>query len=151
VINRLRDDFEVEPVCRELGLLVSAYNARRRRPKSPRRLRDEQLLARTRAVHSASGETYGAGRIHRQLRREGVTPARCTVERLMRANGMEGVIRGRRLRTTVPEPAAVRPPDLVNRCFAAARPNQLWVADLTYVRTWSGWDYVASSSTSTRG
>lgn len=143
MINHLRDDFGVEPVCRELNLSVSAYNARRRRPKSTRRLRDEQLLAKIRAAHAASGETYGARRIHRQLRREGVTAARCTIERLMREDGLEGVVRGRRRRTTVPEPTAPRPPDLVNRLFTATRPNQLWVADLTYVRTWSGWVYVA--------
>ncbi|MET8454422.1 IS3 family transposase [Streptomyces sp. NPDC005209] len=144
MINYLRDDFGVEPVCRELGLSVSAYNARRRRrPKSARRLRDEQLLTKIRVAHAASGETYGSRRIHRQLRREGVTAARCTIERLMREDGLEGVIRGRRRRTTVPEPAAPRPPDLVNRLFTATRPNQLWVADLTYVRTWSGWVYVA--------
>lgn len=143
MINHLRDDFGVEPVCRELGLSVSAYNARRRRPKSARRLRDEQLLTKIRAAYTASGETYGARRIHRQLRREGVVAARCTIERLMHEDGLEGVIRGRRRRTTIPEPTAPRPPDLVNRLFTATRPNQLWVADLTYVRTWSGWVYVA--------
>ncbi|MGW7210030.1 IS3 family transposase [Streptomyces sp. NPDC054837] len=143
VINHLRDDFGVEPVCRELDLSVSAYNARRRRPKSARRLRDERLLIKIRAAHAASGGTYGARRIHRQLRREGVTAARCTIERLLREDGLEGVIRGRRRRTTVPEPTAPRPPDLVNRLFTATRPNQLWVADLTYVRTWAGWVYVA--------
>jgi len=69
--------------------------------------------------------------------------ARCTVERLMAELGLEGVIRGRRRRTTIPEPSAPRPPDLVDRNFTAARPDQLWVADMTYVRTWSGWAYVA--------
>lgn len=143
MINHLRDDFGVEPVCRELDLSVSAYNPRRRRPKSARRLRDERLLIKIRAVHAASGGTYGARRIHRQLRREGVTAARCTIERLLREDGLEGVIRGRRRRTTVPEPTAPRPPDLVNRIFTATQPNQLWIADLTYVRTWSGWVHVA--------
>lgn len=143
MINHLRDDFGVEPVCRELNLSVSAHYARRSWPKSARRLRDEQLIEQIRAIHVISGETYGARRIHRQLRREGVITARCTVERLMREDGLEGVIRGQRRRTTVPEPAAPRPPDLVNRRFAASRPNQLWVADLTYIGTWSGWVYVA--------
>ncbi|WP_405683511.1 IS3 family transposase [Streptomyces sp. NBC_01387] len=143
VINHLRDDFGVEPVCRELDLSVSAYNARRRRPKSARRRRDDHLVAEIRRIHTDSGETYGARRIHRQLRREGVTAARCTVERLMREDGLEGVIRGQRRRTTIPEPSAPRPPDLVNRHFRAHRPNQLWVADLTYIRTRSGWVYVA--------
>ncbi|MFF1651740.1 IS3 family transposase [Streptomyces sp. NPDC058240] len=143
VINHLRDDFGVEPVCRELDLSVSAFNARRRRPKSARRQRDEQLIEHIRRIHDASGETYGARRIHRQLRREGITTARCTIERLMREDGLVGVIRGQRRRTTIPEPTAPRPPDLVNRRFTASRPNQLWVADLTYIRTWSGWVYVA--------
>lgn len=143
MINHLRDDFGVEPVCRELDLPVSAYNARRRRPASARHLRDERLIEHIRRIHAASGETYGVRRVHRQLRREGVHAARCTVERLMREGGLEGVIRGQRRRTTVPEPSAPRPPDLVNRQFEAHRPNQLWVADLTYIRTWSGWVYVA--------
>ncbi|MFD7319465.1 IS3 family transposase [Streptomyces sp. NPDC059883] len=143
VINHLRDDFGVEPVCRELDLSVSAYNARRRRPKSARRQRDEQLVEHIRRIYDASGETYGARRIHRQLRREGIITARCTIERLMREDGLEGVIRGQRRRTTIPEPSAPRPPDLVSRRFTASRPNELWVADLTYIRTWSGWAYVA--------
>ncbi|MFJ8827613.1 IS3 family transposase [Streptomyces sp. NPDC102467] len=143
MINHLRDDFGVEPLCRELDLSVSAFNARRRRPKSSRRQRDEQLIEYIRCIHDASGETYGARRIHRQLRREGIITARCTIERLMREDGLEGVIRGQRRRTTIPEPSAPRPPDLVNRHFTASRPNQLWVADLTYIRTWSGWVYVA--------
>ncbi|MFI1466139.1 IS3 family transposase [Streptomyces wuyuanensis] len=143
VIDHLRDGFGVEPACWELGLSVSADNAHRRRPKFTWRLRDEQLLTKIRAVHAASGETCGARRIHRQLPRERVTAARCTVERLMCEDGLEGVVRGRRRRTTVPEPAAPRPPDLVNLQFTASRPNQLWVADLTYVRTRSGWVHVA--------
>ncbi|WP_420882600.1 IS3 family transposase [Streptomyces noursei] len=143
VINHLRDDFGVEPVCRELDLSVSAYNARRKRPMSARRQRDAHLTERIRRIHAASGETYGARRIHRQLGREGIAAARCTIERLMREDGLEGVIRGQRRRTTIPEPSAPRPPDLVNRHFTAHRPNQLWVADLTYIRTWSGWVYVA--------
>ncbi|MFJ2811584.1 IS3 family transposase [Kitasatospora sp. NPDC087271] len=143
MIDHLREDFGVEPVCRELDLSVSAYFARRSRPRSARSVRDEVLLERIRAVHEGSAGTYGVRRIHRQLRREGIHAARCTVERLMREDGLEGVIRGRRRRTTVPEPAAPRPPDLVNRAFIAHRPNQLWVADLTYVGTWAGWVYVA--------
>jgi transposase InsO family protein len=143
VINHLRDDFGVEPVCRELDLSVSAYNAGRRRPASVRRLRDERLVEHIRRIHAASGETYGARRVHRQLRREDVHAARCTVERLMREDGLEGVIRGQRRRTTIPEPSAPRPPDLVNRHFEAHRPNQLWVADLTYIRTWPGSAYAA--------
>lgn len=143
MINHLRDDFGVEPVCRELDLSVSAYNARRRRPKPARRLRDEQLLKHIHRIHDTSGETYGARRIHHQPRREGITAARCTIERLMREDGLEGVIRGQRRRTTIFEPAAPRPPDLVNRRFTASRPDHLRAADLTCIRTWSGWVYVA--------
>ncbi|GGN64262.1 hypothetical protein GCM10011579_033480 [Streptomyces albiflavescens] len=94
MISHLRDDFGGEPVCRELGLSVSADHAHRRRPKSARPLRDEQLLTKIRAVHAASGETNGARRIHRRLRREGVVTARCTVERLMREDCLEDVVRG---------------------------------------------------------
>jgi transposase InsO family protein len=94
-------------------------------------------------IHDESGGTCGARRITRALRRKGVDVARCTVERLMAELEIEGVIRGRRRRTTIPEPSAPRPPDLVDRDFTASGPDQLWVADMTYVRTWSGWAYVA--------
>lgn len=139
MIDHLRYDFGVEPVCRELGLSVSVFNARRRRPKPARRQRDEQLIEHIHRSHDAPGETCRARRAHRRLRREGIITARCAIERLMRDDGLEGVIRGQRRRTTIPEPPAPRPPDLVNRRFTARRPNQLWVADLTYIRTWSGW------------
>ncbi|MCX5215564.1 IS3 family transposase [Kitasatospora sp. NBC_00240] len=143
MIDHLRDGFGVDPVCRVLDLSPSTYFARKTRPKSARQLRDEELIALVTAVWEDSGRTYGARRITRALVRAGHEVARCTVERLMRELGIEGVIRGRRRRTTIPEPAAPRPPDLVNRRFTADRPNQLWLADLTYVRTWSGWVYVA--------
>jgi len=86
---------------------------------------------------------YGARKVWRQMNREGIRVARCTVERLMRRLGIKGVVRGRRCRTTISDAAAVRPLDLVNRDFRATRPNQLWVADLTYVATWIGFVYVA--------
>jgi len=86
---------------------------------------------------------YGADKVWRQLRREGVAVARCTVERLMRELGLRGVRRGKQLRTTVPDPKAPCPLDRVNRQFRAERPNQLWVSDFTYVSTWQGWVYVA--------
>ncbi|MGW1998607.1 IS3 family transposase [Embleya sp. NPDC001921] len=144
VIDHLRDKgLGVDPVCRVLDLSPSTYFARKKRPKSARRLRDEQLMALIEREHGDSGGTYGARRIARALARKGHPVARCTVERLMRELGVEGVIRGRRRRTTVAEPAAPRPPDLVDRVFAADGPDRLWVADLTYVRTWSGWAYVA--------
>ena len=144
MIDSLKDSgFGVGPVCRVLGWSESAYYARKKRLKSARRLRDEQLMRLIEQVHAESGGTYGARRITRALLRKGVVVARCTVERLMGELGLEGVIRGQRRRTTVPEPSAPRPPDLVDRDFTASRPDQLWVADMTYVRTWSGWAYVA--------
>lgn len=144
MIDHLREkDIGVDPVCRVLQLSPSTYFARKKRPKSARRLRDEELVPLVTAVWEDSGRTYGARRVTRALARAGHPVARCTVERLMRELGIEGVIRGQRRRTTIPEPAAPRPPDLVNRRFEASRPNQLWLADLTYIRTWSGWVYVA--------
>ncbi len=144
MIDHLRDKgLGVDPVCRVLELSPSTYFARRTRPKSARRLRDEELIPLVTAAWEDSGRTYGARRVTRALVRAGHAVARCTVERLMRELGIEGVIRGQRRRTTVPEPTAPRPPDLVNRRFTAEHPNQLWLADLTYIRTWSGWVYVA--------
>jgi transposase InsO family protein len=94
-------------------------------------------------VWEANRRVYGARKVWRQLRREAVPVARCTIERLMRADGLRGVVRGRRVRTTTPEVTAQRPLDLVQRQFTAERPNQLWVADFTYVATWRGFVYVA--------
>lgn len=88
-------------------------------------------------------QVYGADKVWRQLNREGISVARCTVERLMRQEGLQGVRRGKKLRTTVPDPKASCPLDRVNRQFQAERPNQLWVSDFTYVSTWQGWVYVA--------
>ncbi|GJF32536.1 hypothetical protein KNE206_52360 [Kitasatospora sp. NE20-6] len=143
VIDHLRDGFGVDPPCRVLDLSPSTYFARKTRPKSTRRLRDEELIPLVTAVWEDSGRTYGGRRVTRTLVRAGHAVACCTVERLMRELGIEGVIRGRRRRTTIPEPAAPRPPDLVNRQFTAERPNRLWLADLSYIRTWTGWVYVA--------
>ncbi len=144
MIDYLRDEgLGVDLVCRMLDLSLSTYFARKTRPKSARRLSDEELIALVTAVWEEFGRAYGARRVTRALVRAGHRVARCTVERLMRELGIEGVIRGQRRRTTVPEPAAPRPPDLVNRHFVAERPNQLWLADLTYIRIWSGWVYVA--------
>ena len=106
-------------------------------------MRDEALKLRLRQVHDEHFEAYGARKMWRQLRREDVPVARCTVERLMRELGLSGVVRGKPKRTTVPDESAPRPADLVERDFGAAVPNRLWVADLTYVRTWCGFAYVA--------
>ncbi|MEU1690089.1 IS3 family transposase [Streptomyces hirsutus] len=109
----------------------ATYFAREQRPKSTRRLRDEELTPLVTAVWEDSGRTYGALRVAQALVRAGHQVARCRVEPLMRELGIECVIRGHRRRTTIPGPAAPRPPDLVNRRLTAERPNQLWPADLT--------------------
>ncbi|MEU1304665.1 MULTISPECIES: IS3 family transposase [Streptomyces] len=143
-MDHLRDrGLGFDLVCRVLELPPSTYYARKKRPKSARRLRDERLMPVIEESHAESGGTYGVRRITRALLGKGVDVARCAVGRLMAELGLEGVIRGQRRRTTVPEPSAPRPPDLVDRDFTASRPDQLWVADMTYVRTWSGWAYVA--------
>ena len=131
-----------------LQVASSAYRrhaARLRDPsrRSDRARRDEHLKPQVHRVWQESHRVYGADKVWRQLNREGVAVARCTVERLMRAQGLQGVRRGKRLRTTVADDTASRPLDRVNRQFRADRPNQLWVSDFTYVSTWQGWLYVA--------
>lgn len=144
MIDHLRQkDLGVDPVCRVLGLSVSTYFARKKRPKSARRVRDERLMPLIEQVHAESGGTYGAPPDHPRPQAQECAGGCCTVERLMAELGLEGVIRGQRRRTTVSEPSAPRPPDLVDRDFTASRPDQLWVADMTHVRTWTGWVYVA--------
>jgi putative transposase len=106
-------------------------------------VRDTKLKAEIARVHAEHFGVYGARKVWRQLRRDGIAVARCTVERLMGELGLEGVRRGKTRRTTTPDETTARPADLVDRHFAAQRPNQLWVADLTYVATWSGFVYVA--------
>ena len=142
-IHANRDRFGVEPICRVLPIAPSTYHQHSERPPSARALRDAKLKAEIQRVHAENFGVYGARKVWRQLGREGVAVARCTVERLMRELGLQGVRRGKTRRTTTPEAAAARPADLVERNFSASRPNQLWVADLTYVATWSGFVYVA--------
>jgi putative transposase len=142
-IHEHRDRFGVEPICRVLPIAPSTYHAARCRPPSARRRRDEQLKAEIRRVYDDNFWVYGARKVWRQLRREGVAVARCTVERLMGELGLRGAVRGKTRRTTTPDATAARPADLVDRVFAATRPNRLWVADLTYVATWSGFVYMA--------
>jgi transposase InsO family protein len=142
-IDANSDRFGVEPICRVLPIAPSTYYHARCRPPSSRRRRDEQLKTEIRRVYDENFGVYGARKVWRQLGREGIAVARCTVERLMRELGLQGVRRGKTRRTTTPEQAAATPADLVERDFSAARPNQLWVADLTYVATWSGFVYVA--------
>jgi putative transposase len=134
----------VEPICRALQIAPSSYYAAVRRPASARRQRDAVLKVAIRCVWDAHRQVYGADKVWAQLNREGIRVARCTVERLMRELGLQGVVRGRRsVRTTLPDPASDRPADLVARQFRAPVPNRLWVADRTYVKTHSGWVYVA--------
>jgi len=111
--------------------------------RSARAKRDELLRPEIKRVWQTNMQVYGADKVWKQLNRESITVARCTVERLMKQQSLRGVIRGKRVRTTIPDAIAARPLDLVNRQFRAERPNQLWVSDFTYVSTWQGWLYVA--------
>jgi putative transposase len=142
-IDARRDDFGVEPICEVLQFAPSTYYSAKRRPPCQRAVRDERLCAEIRRVHGENFGVYGADKVWAQLNREGIPVARCTVERLMRRLGLQGAVRGKRFRTTTPDTRAERPRDLVDRNFRVAAPNRLWVADLTYVRTWSGFVYVA--------
>jgi putative transposase len=142
-IDANKGRFGVEPICQLLPIAPSTYDDARRRPPSARRRRDSELKAELARVHAEHFGVYGARKVWRQLHREGIAVARCTVERLMGELHLEGVRRGKPDKTTTPEPAAARPSDLVARDFSAERPNQLWVADLTYVATWSGFVHVA--------
>ncbi|MCB9547762.1 MAG: IS3 family transposase [Myxococcales bacterium] len=147
-IDEHRAKFGVEPICRVLPIAPSTYYEHRRRRREParrphRELRDEQLREDVVRVWTENRGVYGARKVWRQLLREKAQVARCTVERLMRAEGLQGVVRGRKPRTTVPNDLAPRPEDRVNRQFCASEPNRLWVADLTYVATWAGFVYTA--------
>lgn len=148
-IDGHRDHFGVEPICRALTsaqvqIAPSTYYAARSRLPSARAVRDVELAGQIARVHRENFGVYGARKVWRQLARDGIPAARCTVERLMRQLGLAGAVRGRRRRTTVPAgPAAARPGDLLRRDFTAAAPNRRWVADITYVATWSGFAYAA--------
>ncbi|MCD6662409.1 MAG: IS3 family transposase [Comamonas sp.] len=147
-IDQQRNAFGVEPLCKVLQVAPSAYRRHAALVREPhkrcaRAKRDELLMPQIQRVWQANMQVYGADKVWRQLAREGVTVARCTVERLMRSMGLRGVMRGRVVRTTVGDARALCPLDRVNRQFRAERPNQLWVSDFTYVSTWQGWLYVA--------
>ena len=142
-IDANRERFGVEPVCRELEVSASAYRARRTRPPSSRSLRDLWLLAQIRRVHEGSDGVYGQLKVWDELNDTGIVVARCTVERLMRAHGIAGVGPAKTKKTTMPGLAPVAAPDLVRRDFTASRPDELWLADFTYIRTWEGWAYLA--------
>jgi len=147
-IDEHRDEHGIEPTCRQLQIAPSTYYEHKARQVdrsrlSKRAVRDVELRVEIERVWKENFGVYGARKVWRQLVREGFEVARCTVERLMRELGLRGVVRGRKVKTTIPDELAERPVDLVQRSFKADRPNQLWVADLTYVVTWAGFVYVA--------
>ncbi|RJG09011.1 IS3 family transposase [Pseudomonas cavernicola] len=147
-VDQHRDRLGVESICRVLRIAPSGYRkhaARLRNPalRSCRARRDEVLIAEIQRVWNANMQCYGAMKVWKQLRRERVDVARCTVERLMRQVGLQGIRRGQVVRTTVSGDQTVCPLDRVQRQFHADRPNQLWVSDFTYISTWQGWLYVA--------
>lgn len=147
-IDDHREEYGVEPICSVLPIAPSTYYRHKAREADPtlrpaRAQRDEQLREEIRRVWKANFQVYGVRKVWRQLNREGHIAARCTVARLMSGLGLFGAVRGRRFKTTIPADLADRPVDLVERDFAAERPNQLWVSDFTYVATWRGFVYVA--------
>jgi putative transposase len=142
-IDAHRDRYGVEPICRALQVAPSTYYAAKRRPPCRRRLRDEELKVEILRVFETNYGVYGTRKVWHQLRREGIAVAACTVRRLMGELGLAGRVRGRKKRTTIPADLACRPADLVDRHFCATAPNQLWIADITYVATWSGFAYAA--------
>ena len=148
-IDEHREEHGVEPICDVLPIAPSTYYAQKQKQREPERRsaraqRDEQLCIEIMRVWHQNQQVYGAKKVWKQLNREGIRVGRCRVERLMLQLGLTGAVRGRRFKlTTIPDGAAARPLDLVERNFTAERPNQLWVSDLTYVATWRGFVYVA--------
>ena len=143
-----RQTYGVEPICRVLPIAPSTYHAHAARRADPSRLpdrvrRDAHLKVEIRRVFEENFRVYGVRKVWRQLRREGISAARCTVARLMRDMGLRGASRGKPLRTTISDKAAPCPLDRVNRQFHASAPDRLWLADFTYVATWTGFVYVA--------
>jgi putative transposase len=142
-VDKHRDEHGVEPICKVLQIVPSTYYARRSRPESARAVSDRELGEKIESIHAENYGVYGARNIHKELGRQDIPAARCTVERLMRQKGLRGISRSKGPRTTKPAPETGRPADLVERRFQAAAPNRLWLADITYVRTFAGWVYVA--------
>ena len=147
-IDEHRARHGVEPICRVLPIAPSTYHAHAARRVDPGKLparaqRDIILRTEIRRVYEENFRVYGVRKVWRQLLREGIAVARCTVARLMRTMGLQGVVRGKTVRTTISNAAAPCPLDRVNRHFKAPRPNALWVSDFTYVTTWAGFVYVA--------
>jgi transposase InsO family protein len=143
-VDERREAFGVEPICRALGVPVSTFYARRSRKPSRHSLEDRALLVEIYAARSGYRSAYGVRKTWKELRRRGVEIGRDRVARLMRAEGLEGVRRGKKRRTTIPDETALeRARDLLQRDFTATRPNEKWVADITYPRTWNGFCYLA--------
>jgi putative transposase len=147
-IDRYRDAYGVEPICKVLQIAPSCYRRHAALLRNPalrcqRAQRDDALIPDIERVWHANWQVYDAGKVWLQLNREGIRVARCTVERLMRRPGLRGAVRGKEVRATRPDPKAPCPLDRVNRVFNASRPKELWVSDFTYVSTWQGWLYVA--------
>jgi len=147
-IDQHRGAYGVEPICAELPIAPSTYYEYKAREADPERLparhcRDAVLVIDIRRVWEANFRVYGARKVWKQLNREQIRIAKCTTERLMQRLGLQGIRRGKAYKTTIPDDDAARPVDLVQREFTATRPNQLWVADITYVATWRGVVYVA--------
>jgi len=143
-VDEHRERFGVESICRTLDASASAYYRRRSGPPSRRAVEDERLLAEIRTTHKRNYEAYGYRRTWKALLRAGEQVPRCRVQRLMREAGIRGAKRrGRPWRTTTPDPEAHRRPDLVERDFSACEPNRLWVADLTFLRSWEGVSFLA--------
>jgi len=142
-IDERRSEFGVEPMCKVLPIAPATYYATKSRPPSVRELSDRELETEIRRIYDANYQVYGVRKVWKQLHREGKPVARCTVARLMRKLGLQGVIRGKTWKTTKPDTSSPRPADLVDRQFQVVAPNRLWVADLTYIRTWSGMTYAA--------
>ena len=148
-IDAHRDAYGVEPICREVPIAPSTYYEQKARQADPGRLparaqRDTALQPEIQRVWDQNFQVYGAKKVWRQLNREGIAVARCTVERLMGLLGLQGAVRGRAWTTTTQsDDQGDRPADLVERAFTAERPNQLWVSDFTYVATWRGFVYTA--------
>ena len=147
-IDQYRDDYGVEPICKQLPIAPSTYHLHKARERDPERLpprlqRDETLKPEVQRVFDESQQVYGPRKVWRQMKREHWIVARCTVERLMADLGLQGTRRGKTTVTTIPRPADDCPRDLVNRRFVAEQPNQLWLSDFTYVSTWRGFVYVA--------
>jgi putative transposase len=142
-VDAHRDRWSVAAMCRAIGLSERTYHARKSRPPSARAIRDEYLKAQIAGVFEANYRCYGARRIWLALLRDDVAVGRGRVERLMADMGICGVQRGKKRYTTVADADTARPPDLVKRQFGAERPNELWLADITYASTWEGWLYVS--------